>query len=87
MLVIKIIKLHAIYPTSANICISPSCLLIKHHVSVAIRLRLLWWKREMKMIGGVLLYVKLLVGLKLLIMVCKVAVLLQTLLECLRTLL
>lgn len=46
MLVIKIIKLHEIYPTSANICISPSCLLIKHHVSVAIRLRLLWWKQE-----------------------------------------
>lgn len=46
MLVIKIIKLHEIYPTSANICISPNCLLIKHHVSVAIRLRLLWWKQE-----------------------------------------
>lgn len=56
-------------------------------LSVAIRLRLLWWKREMKTIGGVLLYVKLLVGLKHLIMVCKVAGLLQTLPECLRALL
>lgn len=46
MLVIKIIKLHEIYPTSANICISLSCILIKHHVSVAIRLRRLWWKWE-----------------------------------------
>lgn len=42
MLVIKIIKLHGIHPTSANIYISLSCILIKHHVSVAIRLRLLW---------------------------------------------
>lgn len=46
MLVIKIIKLHEIYPTSGNICISPSCILIKHHVSVTIRLRRLWWKWE-----------------------------------------
>lgn len=43
--------------------------------------------REMETIEEVLLYVKLLVGLKHLIMVCKVAVLLQTLLGCLRTLL
>lgn len=41
--------------------------------------------REVKTIGGVLLYVKLLVGLKHLIRVCKVA-LLQTLLGRLRTL-
>ena len=41
----------------------------------------------MKTIGGVLLYVKRLVGLRLLNIVCKVAVLLQTLLGCLRTLL
>lgn len=41
----------------------------------------------MKTIGGVLLYVKLLVALKHLIAVCKVAVLLQTLQGCLRTLL
>ena len=46
MLVIKIMKLHEIYPTSGNICISPSCILIKHHVSVTIRLRRLWWKWE-----------------------------------------
>ena len=42
MLVIKIIKLHEIHPTSANISISPSCVLIKHDISVAIRLGLLW---------------------------------------------
>lgn len=39
------------------------------------------------MIGGVLLYMKLLVDLKQFIMVCKVPMLLQTLLGCLRTLL
>lgn len=75
MLVIKIIKLHEIHPTSSNIYISPSCILIKHYVSVAIRLRLLWWKQEKKWtwLEGFLLYVKFLVVLKHLIMICKVA--------------
>lgn len=40
MHVIEIIMLGEIYPASANITVSSSCILIKHHVRVAIRLRL-----------------------------------------------
>lgn len=85
MLVIKIIKLHEIHPTRANICISPSCILIKHHVSVAIRLGWLWWKWE-KSENDWRVFNACKVVLKQLVIICKVMVLPQTFLGCLTSL-
>lgn len=53
MLVIKIIKLHKIHPTSANICISPSCILNTMYVLQLDSGCHGENDRKMKVIGGV----------------------------------